>query len=76
MSVEKRYLDLVKRYSKIKDEILEFTKEYYDDMLYDIEGYLSRDEEDYGDYIEDLEKQVNAFKLLKKSLQKINYIFG
>ena len=76
MSVEKRYLNLVKKYSKIKDEILEFTKEYYDGMLYDIEGYLSIHEEDYGDYIEDLEKQVNAFKLLKKSLEKINYIFG
>jgi predicted acetyltransferase len=76
MSVEKRYLDLVKKYSKIKDEILEFTKEYYDGMLYDIEGYLSIDEEDYGDYLQDLENQVNACKLLKKSLQKINYIFG
>jgi len=76
MSVEKRYLDLVKKYSKIKDEVLEFTKEYYDYMLYDIEGYLSIDEEDYGDYIQDLENQVDAIKLLKKSLQKINYIFG
>jgi hypothetical protein len=76
MTIEKRFTDLIKEYSKIKDEILEITDKYYDNMMYDIEGYQALDEEDFIFHMKSLRKQVEAFKLIRNGLKEINYIFG
>jgi hypothetical protein len=76
MTIEKRFTNLIKEYSKIKDEILEITDEYYDNMMYDIEGYRGVDDDDFILHIESLRKQVGAFKLIRNGLKEINYIFG
>lgn len=76
MTIEKRFTNLLKEYSKIKDEILDFTDKYYDNMMYDIEGYQALDEEDFIFHMESLREQVEAFKLIRRGLKEINYIFG
>jgi len=65
---------LLDRYFEVKDDLLEFTEEFHDSMLYDIEGYSC---EGLGAYdIEDLETQVKAFEMILKGYKNINYIFG
>lgn len=71
--------ELLQRYSRLNDELLNYTEEHYDDCLYDIEGYWV----ECGDYIveeEDdivatalkgrvnaMEKLVEAYKLLESN---------
>ena len=64
----------IHRYDEIKDELMEFTDEFHDDMMYDIEGYCSEqlDDDDKADLI----KQVEAFENILKGFQALNYKFG
>ncbi|MHA2218075.1 MAG: hypothetical protein ACXACY_19240 [Candidatus Hodarchaeales archaeon] len=71
-----KYTKLLKEYSKLKDEILEHTNEFYDAMLYDIEGFNSISEDEILIFTDDLENQVKAFKSILKGLKKISYTFG
>ncbi len=66
--------DALKRYSSIKDELLEFTDEFHDDMMYDIDGYNS--EESDADDIKDLIAQVDAFESILKGFKGLKYKFG
>jgi hypothetical protein len=68
-----KFKALLKRYSTIKDELLDFTEEHHDGMLFDIEGYW--DTFDLDD-LETLEKQVQAFEMMLTAYKSINYIYG
>lgn len=66
--------EALKRYSAIKDELMEYTDRFYDDMSYDIEGYNS--EESDADDIKDLIAQVDAFESILKGFKALKYKFG
>jgi len=77
-TIEEQVLELLTRYDDLKDELLDYTDELHDSMLYDIQGYR---EEVYEDAIgEDelaiLKKQVKAFELILKGYKGIKYIYG
>jgi len=65
---------LLRRYDEIKDELMDFTDEFHDDMMYDIEGYYSEQLDD--DDKADLAKQVEAFENILKGYKALNYKFG
>lgn len=64
----------IHRYTELKDELMEFTDEFHDDMMYDIEGYFSEqlDDDDKADLI----KQVEAFENILKGYKALEYKFG
>lgn len=70
----KKCLELIKIYSDLKDELLNYTDEYHDSMYWDIQGfYESLDEGDF--YIEELENQIEAVQNLINGLKKLNFTF-
>jgi antirestriction protein len=69
MYSKKEYLE---KYSKLKDELLEFTEEYHDSMYFDIEGYY---DDSFVDMVA-LDNQVKAFEMLLKALKQINYTYA
>ena len=64
----------IHRYTELKDELMEFTDEFHDDMMYDIEGYYSEQLDD--DDKADLLRQVEAFENILKGYKALNYKFG
>jgi len=64
----------IHRYTELKDELMEFTDEFHDDMMYDIEGYwsLPLDDEDKADLV----KQIEAFENILKGYKALEYKFG
>lgn len=64
----------IHRYAELKDELMDYTDEFYDDMMYDIEGYYSEQLDD--DDKTDLVKQVEAFENILKGYKALNYKFG
>ncbi len=74
MRTEKELKDALKRYSAIKDELIEYTDAFHDDMMYDIERYNS--EESDADDIRDLIAQVDAFESILKGFKGLKYKFG
>lgn len=74
MRSEKELKDALKRYSAIKDELIEYTDAFHDDMMYDIEGYYSEelDDEDKADLV----KQVESFENILKGYKALKYKFG
>ena len=52
--------DLIRKYSHLNDELLNYTDEHYDNCLYDIEGYSIEG----GDYMKELKGRVNAIEKL------------
>ena len=66
--------EALKRYSAIKDELMQFTDRFHDDMSYDIDGYNT--EECDADDVKDLIAQVDAFESILKGLKALKYKFG
>lgn len=65
---------LLERYSKVKDDLLDFTEEHHDSMLFDIRGYW---ESDLGvEELKELEDRVVNFEKLLECLKKIEYTYG
>ena len=62
---------LIIQYIFLRDELMDYTMEYFDAMSYDIDGYLYDDEID----IEVLKTQVKAFKKMLKAYRLINYTY-
>lgn len=77
-TIEKQALELLRKYSEIKDDLLDYTDELHDGMLYDIRGYY--EELDEGGITDKdlaiLKKQVNSFELILKGYKGIKYIYG
>lgn len=70
---------LLRKYSEIKDDLLEYTDEHHDSMMYDIRGYRYELNEDYefsDQEIAILEKQVKTFRSMLNAYKNINYIYG
>ena len=65
---------LLRRYDDIKDELMEFTDDFHDAMMYDIEGYYSEQLDD--DDKADLVRQVEAFENILKGYKALKYKFG
>jgi len=65
---------LLRRYNEITDELMDYTDDFHDAMMYDIEGYCSEqlDDEDKAD----LAKQVEAFENILKGYKALKYKFG
>ena len=67
---------LISRYSKVKDELLDFTSEFHDAMLFDISGYSQEASEDINDIdIESLRVQVTSFEAMLSSYKNIEYTY-
>lgn len=71
----KEYKKLISEYQSIKDDLLDYTEDFYDNMLYDIEGYIAMYNEEYYDDIESLRNQVKAFRLILNGMKNVNYVF-
>jgi len=72
--------ELIHIYFTIKDELLDHTDEYHDDMYWDIQGYyeeleILENEEDEAYYVGLIKQQVEAFTDLKTAFDQINYVF-
>ena len=64
---------LLRRYNEITNELMDYTDDFHDDMMYDIQGYYSLlDDEDKAD----LAKQVEAFENILKGYKALKYKFG
>lgn len=70
------YRDLIHEYESIKEELIEYTEEFHDAMLFDIEGYVDRFyDKDYSD-IDDLRNQIKSFRLILEGLKTMKYVFS
>jgi hypothetical protein len=65
---------LLRRYDEIKDELMNYTDDFYDAMMSDINGYYEEDIDD--DDKADLVKQVEAFENILKGFKALKYKFG
>lgn len=65
---------LLRRYNEITNELMDYTDDLHDAMMYDIEGYYSEqlDDEDKADLV----KQVEAFENILKGYKALKYKFG
>ena len=71
----KEYKKLISEYQSIKDDLLDYTTNFYDNMAYDIDGYIAMySDEDYDD-IESLRNQVKSFRLILNGMKKVDYVF-
>ena len=77
-TIEEQALELLTKYDNLKDELLDYTDELHDSMLYDIQGYREEIYEDAigEDELASLKKQVKAFELILKGYKGIKYIYG
>ena len=81
-AIEKKFEKLIREYIKLKDKLLDnkhLKGWVYDAMLYDIEGFEMEFydlEEHQQKYLNILEDQVKAFRLISKGLSKVSYTFG
>ena len=77
-TIEEQVLELLTKYDDLKDELLDYTDELHDGMLYDIQGYIEEGYEDAigEDELATLKKQVKAFELILKGYKGIKYIYG
>ena len=69
---------LILDYKSIKEQLLEFTDNFYDDMTYDIDGYYEAScyrELDKQD-LEDLKVQVKSFNNILMGYKKLQYKFS
>lgn len=67
--------ELLARYSKVKDDLLDFTEEHHDAMLFDIEGYEYTRNLD-AEELQELEDRVKNFEQLLECLKKIDYTYA
>lgn len=72
--------ELIDIYFTIKDELLDHTDEYHDDMYWDIQGYyqeleMLENKEDEAYYVALIKQQIYAFTDLSTRSDQINYIF-
>ena len=68
-------LELLQRYSYLKDALLDHTGTFHDGMLFDIDGYWESYYMDDFDDLPTLRDQVDAFELILIGLQKVKYVF-
>ena len=68
-------MELLRRYSYIKDALLDFTEAFHDGMLWDIDGYWDSYYMDDFDDLPTLRTQVKAFESILKGYKSINYVF-
>ena len=83
--LQKRFTKLINEYDSLKDKLMDYEGNLHDPMFYDIQGYCeSFDEITYDEYInledleyiiEDLQKQVEACRLLLKGFEKLEYVY-
>lgn len=71
----KKY-DLINEYFDLKDQLEDYTSEWHDAMLWDIQGY----HEDFDDLtdkdIETLENQVQCFRTILQSIKKLEFVYS
>lgn len=74
--IEPDYNTLIDRYFKVKDDLLEYTQEYHDAMLFDIEGYCEYCEDlDLVDLVQ-LQSQVESCEMLLESLKRLDFTYA
>lgn len=73
-NIEKKYFNSLKEYYNLANEIENFTDNYWDMMLYDMEGYEEVFYDDSYNKQEELREMQNTIKVyqhLLKSLQMV-----
>lgn len=72
---KRKVYDLINEYFDLKDQLEDYTSEWHDAMLWDIQGY----HEDFDDLtdkdIETLENQVRCFRTILRSIKKIKFVY-
>jgi len=67
---------LLNEYFDLKDQMEDYTSEWHDAMLWDIQGY----HEDFDDLtdkdIETLKNQVKCFRSILQSIKKLEFVYS
>ncbi len=74
--MEREFIKLLIRYQELRDELFNYTNDYFDSMGYDIKGYVYQLACDDFDEIDKLRNQVESFELILQGVSKLKYIFG
>lgn len=79
MNKHKELAKLIVKYDKLNEELIEYTDEYYDAAMYDIQGYR----ESYYEYedepvlldedIKDIKKQISALTSILNGHKNLKY---
>ena len=73
-NIEKKYFNSLRKYYHLANEIENFTDNYWDMMLYDIEGYeeiFYDDSYNKQEELREMQKTIKVFQHLLKSLQML-----
>tara|TARA_S200002703_G_scaffold23320_1_gene20115 strand:+ start:1784 stop:2011 length:228 start_codon:yes stop_codon:yes gene_type:complete len=68
--------DLINEYSDLKDQLLDYTSEWHDAMLWDIDGYRYEFDNLTDKDIETLENQVQCFRSILQSIKKLEFVYS
>ena len=72
----KEFNQLIGKYFELKDELLEFTEEFHDNMHWDIVGYGESAQEDIDDInMKELRMQVSRFQAILDLIKNIEYTY-
>jgi hypothetical protein len=74
--MELEFSKLLIRYDALRNELFNYTNDYFDAMGYDIDGYEYQLNCDDFNEIDNLRNQVESFELILKGVIKLKYIFG
>jgi hypothetical protein len=72
---KERFEHLMERYRDLKDELLSYTEDFHDAMLFDIEGFAEERTID-AELIDTLETQVNAFEHILRGYEQLDYTYS
>ena len=73
-NIEKKYFNSLKEYYNLANEIENFTDNYWDMMLYDMEGYeeiFYDDSYNKQEELREMQKTIKVYQHLLKSLQMV-----
>lgn len=71
--MQNKVISLLKKYEKVRENLYDFTTEFYDSMGYDIEGYWEYIDELDESEIKELENKIENFEALTKCYAKIDF---
>jgi len=81
MKLERKFYRLINEYHDIKDELLNYEESLHDGMYWDIQGYIETYENELENQdeieaeIEQLEKQVNACRMILDGFKSLKYVY-
>lgn len=71
--MQNKVINLLKKYENVRENLYDFTTEFYDSIGYDIEGYWEYIDELDESEIKELENKIENFEALTKCYAKIDF---